>query len=79
MADSPAADPADDCTCAVIRAWRKSEQVMGRMMQGCLVYLPGESKKIQRVHLGENVDLLGPLIAELGSLPETLKGRSLKP
>ena len=68
MEDSSVAAPAEDCTCAAIRAWRKSEQVMARMMQGSLVFLPAECKKIQREHLGENVDLLGPLIAELGSL-----------
>lgn len=57
-------------TCAVLQAWQKSQQVMNRMMQGCLVHLPADSKKIQRAQLGENVDLLGPLICELGPLPQ---------
>ena len=71
MASSSAADPEPE-TCAVLKAWQKSEQVMNRMMQGCLVHLPANCKKIQRVHLGENVDLLGPLLAELGPLPQIL-------
>ncbi|CAE7345520.1 unnamed protein product [Symbiodinium microadriaticum] len=39
---------------------------MNRLIQGCLVFLPPETKKIKREHLGENVDLLGPMINNLG-------------
>ena len=57
-----------DCDCEVLKAWQKSETVMRRLTQGMLVHLPSDAKKIKREHLGENVDLLAPILENLGSL-----------
>ena len=57
-----------EMTCPVLRAWQKSPLVMNRLLQGRLVFMPAESKKFKREHLGENVDLLAPLIDAVGSL-----------
>lgn len=57
-----------ECECEVLIAWRKSETVLRRLNQGMLVHLPNDAKKIKREHLGENVDLLAPVLEHLGSL-----------
>ena len=59
---------AEGVACPVLKAWQGSEQVMQRLMQGCVVYLPPSTKKIKREHLAENVDLLAPLLENLGPL-----------
>ncbi|CAE7224527.1 unnamed protein product [Symbiodinium sp. CCMP2592] len=64
MADQ-AAEP-EVKPCDVLSAWEKSKTVMNRLMQGCLVHLPPDTKKIKRDHLAENVELLGPLIKNVG-------------
>ena len=56
-----------DCQCDVLKAWQQSETVMRRLTQGMLVHLPNDAKKIKREHLGENVDLLAPILQHLGS------------
>ena len=66
MADE-AAEP-EVKPCPVLSAWEKSKTVMNRLMQGCLVHLPPDTKKIKRDHLAENVELLGPLIKNVGFL-----------
>lgn len=66
MADS-AAEP-EVKPCAVLSAWEGNKTVMNRLMQGCLVHLPPDTSKIKREHIAENVELLGPLIKNLGPL-----------
>ena len=72
MADS-AAGPSESSLepCVVLQAWKSSPTVMNRLLQGMLVHLPPDTKKIKRDHLGENVDLLGPMINNVGFLPYT--------
>ncbi|CAE7794199.1 unnamed protein product [Symbiodinium sp. KB8] len=55
-----------DCECDVLKAWQNSEIVMRRLTQGMLVHLPNDAKKIKREHLGENVDLLAPILEHVG-------------
>ena len=72
MADSAAGPEVSEASldpCVILQAWKSSPTVMNRLIQGCLVFLPPETKKIKREHLGENVDLLGPMINNLGFLP----------
>ena len=72
MADSAAGPPVADASldpCVILEAWKKSPIIMTRLMQGMLVHLPSDCKKIKRDHLGENVDLLAPMINNLGVLP----------
>ncbi|CAE7328630.1 unnamed protein product [Symbiodinium sp. KB8] len=69
MADSAAGPEVSEASldpCVILQAWKSSPTVMNRLIQGCLVFLPPETKKIKREHLGENVDLLGPMINNLG-------------
>ena len=58
--------------CPVLAAWQGSEQVMQRLMKGCVVFLPPDTKKIQREHLSENVDLLAPLLEHVGPLASNI-------
>ena len=72
MADSAAGPAPADASldpCVILEAWKKSPIIMTRLMQGMLVHLQKKRKKIKRDHLGENVDLLGPMINNLGVLP----------
>ena len=63
-----AAEPEPEVTsCDVLKAWQKSEVVMRRLNHAMLVHLPSDAKKIKREHLGENVDLLAPILEHLGS------------
>lgn len=69
MADSaagPAAAEAPLEPCVILQAWKNSPAVMTRLLKGMLVHLPPDCKKIKREHLGENVDLLAPMINNLG-------------
>ena len=66
------AGDAPKITCPVITSWQSSQIVMGRMLGGKLVFLPADAGKFKREHLGENVDLLAPLIDQLGSLDEVV-------
>ena len=53
--------------CPVLMAWQASNVVMQRLLQGMLVNLPNGCLKIKREHLGESVDLLAPILENLGS------------
>ena len=70
MADSKEAPVHVECP--LISAWQKSQLVMNRLFQGKLVFLPSGDSKFKRSHLGENVDLLAPLIDQYGPLPQLL-------
>ena len=63
---APANEPDFNPSCPVLLAWQGSVTVMNRMMQGQVVYLPPGATKLNREILSENVDLLGPLINQLG-------------
>ena len=66
------AGDAQKISCPVITSWQSSQIVMGRMLGGKLVFLPADAGKFKREHLGENVELLAPLIDQLGSLDEVV-------
>ena len=57
----------DVVDCPVLSAWQASDVVMHRLLRGMLVNLPSNCQKIKREHLGENVELLAPIIENLGS------------
>ena len=68
-----AAEPEPEVTsCDVLKAWQKSEVVMRRLNHAMLVHLPSDAKKTKREHLGENVDLLAPILEHLGSSVDPL-------
>lgn len=68
MAKAPETDYKPDAVdCPVLLAWQASSVVMQRLLQGMVVHLPNNCQKIKRDHLGENVDLLAPIIENLGS------------
>ena len=73
-ASRPASVEADDESksnleaCPILTEWQKSSVIMGRVTQTSLVQIPLKTLKIKREHLSDNVDLLGPLINNLGIL-----------
>lgn len=73
MAAEPEPETSSSCDCEVLKAWQTSEVIMRRLNQSMIVYLPSDAKKIKREHLGENVDLLAPILQNLGSSVDPLK------
>ena len=65
----PSTDP-------IIKAWQGSQLVMNRLLAGCLVQLPAGCKKIKREHLGENVELLAPILDKVGPLMASILGKA---
>ena len=75
MADSTMANTETDdgenkplASCPVLSAWQASPVVMSRLTQASLIQIPSKTLKFKRENLADNVDLLGPLINNLGSL-----------